>query len=316
MGKEYFSPLLTPFLLQLPLSLGPTYLILIPLLIDTHSHLDFSDFDADREAVIQRATDAGVTRLIAIGTNLTTSRAALALADKHSNVFATVGIHPGEVETTPDSACDELERLACHPKVVALGECGLDYHYLPSSTNSAFVGASIATGGTAPGTETLLLQDANLKNRQAIFFQEQLDLAVRLSLNVVVHQRDSWADTLATLQPYAGRLRAVFHCFSGTPTQANELIALGHAVSFTGIATFKNARDLHESIRQIPAHSYFLETDCPYLAPEPHRGQRCEPAHTRIVAEKVASLRGRTLEEIARETTATAEKFFRFTPTQ
>jgi TatD DNase family protein len=284
------------------------------LLIDTHSHLDFSDFDADREAVIQRATDAGVTRLIAIGTNLTTSRAALALADQHSCVYATVGIHPGETEETHDNACDELAALARHPKVVALGECGLDYHYLPSSKQNAFAAASVATGGTAPGTETLLLQDATLKNRQAIFFQEQLDLAVQLSLNVVIHQRDSWTDTLATLQPYAGRLRAVFHCFSGTPAQTKELLSLGHLVSFTGIATFKNARDLHESIRQIPAHSYFLETDCPYLAPEPHRGQRCEPAYTRIVAEKVASLRGQTLEEIARETTATAEKFFRFPP--
>ena len=286
------------------------------MLIDTHSHLDFPEFDADREDVIRRAIAAGVTRLIAIGTNLTTSRAALALADKHSCVYATVGIHPGETEEINDNACDELAELARHPKVVALGECGLDYHYLPSSKHSAFAAASTATGGTAPGTEGLLLSDAKIKNRQAIFFQEQLDLAVQLSLNVVIHQRDSWTDTLATLQPYAGRLQAVFHCFSGTPAQTKELLSLGHLVSFTGIATFKNARDLHESIRQIPSQSYFVETDCPYLAPEPHRGQRCEPAYTRIVAEKVASLRGQTLEEIARETTATAEKFFRFPPAQ
>ncbi|MCX6935405.1 MAG: TatD family hydrolase [Verrucomicrobia bacterium] len=282
------------------------------MLIDTHSHLDFPDFDADREDVIRRATEAGVTRLIAIGTNLKTSRAAIALSDSHSQIYATVGIHPSEVGEVEDSACGEIEQLASHPKVVAIGECGLDYHRLPSRQNSSFTEASLTTGGTAPGTEELLLADADLKNRQAIFFQEQLDLAVRLQLNVVIHQRDSWDDTIATLKPFAGRLRAVFHCFSGTPAQAHELIQLGHAVSFTGIVTFKNARDVHESVRQLPAGSFFLETDCPYLSPEPHRGQRCEPAYTRFVAEKVASLRGVSLKEMARETTAAAEKFFRF----
>jgi TatD DNase family protein len=160
--------------------------------------------------------------------------------------------------------------------------------------------------------ENLLLADAEIKNRQATFFQEQLDLAAQLQLNVVVHQRDSWADTLSTLKPFSGRLRAVFHCFSGSHTQAQELIELGHSVSFTGIVTFKNARDLHACVQKVSAGSFFLETDCPYLSPEPHRGKRCEPAYTRLVAERVASLRGTTLEEIARETTSAAEKFFRF----
>jgi len=281
-------------------------------LIDTHSHLDFPDFDADRENVVLRAMEAGVTRIISIGTNLQTSRAAISLAESHPDIYATVGLHPCEVKEASDSTCGELEKLAQHPKVVALGECGLDYHRLPSHTLASFDSTSVATGGTAPGSEELLLADAEIKNRQAIFFQEQLELAVRLKLNMVIHQRDSWADTLATLKPYSGRLRCVFHCFSGTPDQARQLFELGHSISFTGIATFKNARDLHESIRQAPAGSFFLETDCPYLAPEPHRGKRCEPAHTRLVAEKVAALRGKTFEEIARETTSAAEKFFRF----
>jgi len=282
------------------------------MLIDTHCHLDFPDFAPDREAVIQRASDAGVTRLITIGTNLETSRAAVALAETHANVFATIGIHPCEVTDTPENACDILEELARHPKVVAIGECGLDYHHLPSRQKSSFQNASQSTGGVAPGTEESLMADADLKNRQSIFFQEQLDLAARLKLNVVIHQRDSWHDTLATLKPYSGRLRGVFHCFSGTQDQVRELLELGHCVSFTGIVTFKNARDVHESVRQVPAGSFLVETDCPYLAPEPHRGQRCEPAHTRLVAEKIASLRGLPLAEIARETTAAAEKFFRF----
>lgn len=282
------------------------------MLIDTHCHLDFPDFDADRDAVLQRAAEAGVTRLITIGTNLQTSRAALALADTYPQVFATVGIHPNEVDGEKDSACDALEELARHPKVVALGECGLDYHHLPSQQLKAFTNTALATGGVAPGTEEALLADADHKNRQSIFFQEQLDLAARLHLNVVVHQRDSWHDTLATLAPFAGRLRAVFHCFSGTPEQAEKLTSTGHAVSFTGIVTFKNAHDAQATARQIPAGSFFVETDCPYLAPDPHRGKRCEPAHTRFVAEKIASLRGCTLEEMARVTTSAAEKFFRF----
>ena len=282
------------------------------MLIDTHCHLDFPEFAPDRDAVIQRASQAGVTRLITIGTNLETSQAAVALAEAHPNIYATVGLHPCEVAEAPENACEILEKLAKHPKVVALGECGLDYHHLPSRQKSTLANATQSIGGVTPGTEECLIADADLKNRQAIFFQEQLDLAAQLNLNVVIHQRDSWQDTLATLRPYSSRLRGVFHCFSGTRDQIRELLELGHAVSFTGIVTFKNARDLHDCVRHVPGGSFFIETDCPYLSPEPHRGQRCEPAYTRLVAEKIASLRGLPLAEIARETTAAAEKFFRF----
>lgn len=284
------------------------------MLIDTHCHLDFPDFDSDRSEVIQRALSAGVTRLICIGTNLATSRAAIALASAHSQIYATVGLHPSEVPAAPASAVDQLAQLAQHPKVVALGECGLDYHRLPSRSSPSFAASSSITGGTFPGSENLILADAEQKNRQAIFFQEQIDLALQRKLNLVIHQRDSYADTLATLQPYTGRLHAVFHCFSGTLAQAQELISLGHFVSFTGIVTFKNAREIHSCAQSLPLGSFFLETDSPYLAPEPHRGQRAEPAHTLAVAEKVASLRGQTLPEIARATSAAAEKFFSLPP--
>jgi TatD DNase family protein len=280
-------------------------------LIDTHSHLDFPDFDADRPEIIQRAFDAGVTRLISIGTNLESSRAALALADAYPQVYATVGIHPSEAKKESNSAIEELAQLARNPKVVAIGECGLDYHRLPSQSSTPFASSASVTGTIHPGSEELLLADADEKNCQAIFFQQQLDLAAQLRLNVVIHQRDSWVDTLTTLKPYTGRLQAVFHCFSGTLSQAQQLIDMGHSVSFTGIVTFKNAKELHSCVQKIPAGSFFLETDCPYLSPEPHRGKRCEPAYTRWVAEKVASLRGQSLKEIARETTLAAEKFFR-----
>ena len=279
--------------------------------IDTHTHLDFPDFNADRDAVIRRAVEAGVTRMIAIGTNLDTSRAALALADRHPEVYATIGIHPNEATEVPDDAVAQLEKLATHPKVAAIGECGFDYHSLPSSKEAAFTNVTAAIGTTAPGTESAALADADVKNRQSIFFQEQLDLAAKLGLNVVIHQRDSWKDTLHTLKPYTGRLKGVFHCFSGDPEQACHLLELGHALSFTGIVTFKNAKTVQEVARRVPLGSFFLETDCPYLAPDPDRGKRCEPAHTRRVAEKIASLRGLTLEETARASTEAAERFFR-----
>lgn len=281
------------------------------MLIDTHSHLDFPDFDADRPEIIQRALDAGVTRLISIGTTLESSRAALALADAYPQVYATVGIHPSEAKKESNSAIEELAQLARNPKVVAIGECGLDYHRLPSQSSTPFASSASVTGTIHLGGEELLLADADEKNCQAIFFQQQLDLAAQLRLNVVIHQRDSWEDTITTLKPYTGRLQAVFHCFSGSLSQAQQLIDMGHSVSFTGIVTFKNAKELHSCVQKIPAGSFFLETDCPYLSPEPHRGKRCEPAYTRWVAEKVASLRGQSLKEIARETTLAAEKFFR-----
>lgn len=282
------------------------------MLIDTHTHLDFPDFAADREAVIRRAVEAGVTRMIAVGTNLETSRAALALAQRHPEVFATIGIHPNEVMDVPDDAVTQLEQMANHPKIAAIGECGFDYHSLPSRKEAAFANISATIGTTAPGTESVVLADADVKNRQAIFFQEQLDLAAKLGLNVVIHQRDSWKDTLDALKPYRGRLRGVFHCFSGNSEQACHLLELGHALSFTGIVTFKNAKEVQEVAKRIPLGSFFVETDCPYLAPDPDRGKRCEPAHTRRVAEKISTLRGLTLEETARATTEAAEKFFRF----
>ncbi|NBR96662.1 MAG: TatD family deoxyribonuclease [Verrucomicrobia bacterium] len=284
------------------------------MLIDTHSHLDFPDFDADRPEIIQRALDAGVTRLISIGTTLESSRAALALADAYPQVYATVGIHPSEAKKESNSAIEELAQLARNPKVVAIGECGLDYHRLPSQSSTPFASSASVTGTIHLGGEELLLADADEKNCQAIFFQQQLDLAAQLRLNVVIHQRDSWEDTITTLKPYTGRLQAVFHCFSGSLSQAQQLIDMGHSVSFTGIVTFKNAKELHSCVQKIPAGSFFLETDCPYLSPEPHRGKRCEPAYTRWVAEKVAFLRGQSLKEIARETSLAAEKFFRLPP--
>lgn len=259
-------------------------------LIDTHAHLDYTDYDPDRAEVIARATEAGVTEIISIGTRLDSSGRAVELAENFPNIWATVGIHPSEVDEAPDDACDSLRRLAQSRRVVSLGEIGLDYHHLPEDA------AAITAN----------------KKRQAELFRRQLDLAAELGLNAVIHQRDSWDDTLAILRDYTGRVRGVFHCFGGTPDQAKEVIALGHLVSFTGIVTFKNARQVQATAQDVAFDKFMVETDCPYLAPVPDRGKRCEPAHTRRVAEEIARLRGVSLEEVAARTTHTAREFFRF----
>jgi TatD DNase family protein len=261
------------------------------MLIDTHAHLDYPDYDPDRAEVIARATDAGVTEIISIGTRLDSSARAVELAENFPNIWATVGIHPSEVEEAPDDAMENLRRLAQSPRVVAIGEIGLDYHHLPE------------------GEEAI----AANKERQAAFFRRQLELSAELGLNAVIHQRDSWDDTLAILRGYTGRVRGVFHCFGGTPEQAREVVALGHLVSFTGIVTFKNARQVQATAQDIAPDTFMVETDCPYLAPTPDRGKRCEPAHTRRVAEQIAQLRNVPIEEVASRTTATAREFFRFT---
>jgi TatD DNase family protein len=156
------------------------------------------------------------------------------------------------------------------------------------------------------------IHDGAYKSKQASLFQQQLDLAVELKLNVVIHQRDAWDDTLEIMRPYTGTVRGVFHCFGGSLEQANTVIELDHLVSFTGIVTFKNGRTVREVAAQIPLWKFMVETDCPYLAPVPFRGKRCEPFHTRLVAESIAAARGLPVEEIAAATTETAEKFFRF----
>jgi TatD DNase family protein len=159
------------------------------------------------------------------------------------------------------------------------------------------------------------IRDGAYKSKQASLFQQQLDLAVELGLNVVIHQRDAWEDTLKIMRPYAGKLRGVFHCFGGSLDEANEVLTLDHLVSFTGIVTFKNGVAVREVAAQIPLWKFMVETDCPYLAPAPFRGKRSEPAYTRIVAETVAAEREIPLQEVAEATTETAERFFQFNRT-
>ncbi len=285
------------------------------MLIETHAHLDYPDFANDFDDVLRRANEADVTRIITIGTSIASSRRAVQLAEKHPNIFAVIGVHPSTAIEAEEDVITPLRELAKNPRVVALGETGLDYHRLPSveaaKQKKVQVFARALQGETDEEIEAQI-EDGAYKDKQVGLFQQQLDLAVEVGLNVVIHQRDAWDDTLELLQPYAGRVRGVFHCFGGTLDQANEVAALGHLVSFTGIVTFKNGTAVREVARRIPNNHFMVETDCPYLAPEPFRGKRCEPAHTRIVAQTIAAARGVTIEEIGRATTATAEQFFCF----
>lgn len=280
------------------------------MLIDTHAHLDYPDFQKDLEEVIETARRAGVERIISIGTGLESSRRAVALAEKFDGVRAVVGLHPTHVTEEKEGWLDGIRALASHPKVAAIGETGMDYHHLPSENLASTAAISALQAETLDDTQAAII-DGAYKAAQAEAFTAQLDLAAELGLNVVIHQRDAWNDTLEILKNYTGRLRGVFHCFGNTPDQAREILALGHLVSFTGIVTFKNAALVHEVAAAIPLDAFMVETDCPYLAPVPHRGQRCEPAHARLVAEKIAAIRHHTLEEIAIATTRTAEAFFR-----
>lgn len=261
---------------------------------DTHAHLDFPDFAADLPEVLARAAAAGVTRIITIGTDLASSRRAIELSERFAPVFAVVGWHPSHASEAPADIRAELRELARHPKVVAIGETGLDYHRLPS----------LKAGGTAE-------DDARYKAKQAALFAQQLEVAAERGFNVVVHQRDAFEDTLAQMAPFAGRVRGVFHCFVNDVAAMERVLALGSLVSFTGVVTFKNAAAVREVAAAVPRDRFMLETDCPFLAPMPDRGRRCEPAHVKAIAQTVAQVRGCSLEDLSAATCATARAFFR-----
>ncbi len=260
---------------------------------DTHAHLDYPEFVADFPQLIERAQAAGIERMISIGTDLASSARAIELAERHSCIYAVVGCHPNSVDDAPDDIRTDLRKLAGHPKVVGIGETGLDYYRLPSSN-----------GGTPE-------EDERNKLRQAGMFRQQLEVASELGLNCVIHQRASLEDTLAQFQPFASRVRGVFHCFVDDAGAMRRVLELGSLVSFTGISTFKNAQTIRNTIAATPMDGFMLETDSPYLAPVPFRGKRCEPAYVKYIAETAAQVKKCSLDELSTATCATARKFFR-----
>ena len=267
---------------------------------DTHAHLASKQFVDDLPQIIERARAAQVTRIICLGTTLEDSHRVLEIAETYPEVEACVGIHPCDADTEggppPHSESapfettwiDELKAMALHPKVVGIGEIGLDYFHAP------------------PEGYTL----ESWKRRQAQVLDAQLTLAAELGLNVVLHNRESFDDLREQVLPWSDRLRGVFHCFTGTWDDARPLIERGHLVSFTGIVTFKNGQIIQETARAVPADAFMLETDCPYLAPMPHRGKRNEPAFVSHTTAFTAQLRGTPVAELAAQTGETARKFF------
>jgi TatD DNase family protein len=266
----------------------------MPTFYDTHAHLDYPDFSEDLPQIISRASEAGISKIVSIATNLESSRRALGIAERFPNVFAAVGCHPTDSMEAPDDVRPFLRELARHPKVVALGETGLDYYRLPSK-NPGFTQAD----------------DERYKEKQVALFRQHLEVAAELGLNCVIHTRDSFEDTLAALKPFAGKLRGVFHCFANDAEAMRRVLDLRSLVSFTGILTFKNGINIRDTMAATPLDQFMLETDSPFLAPVPYRGKRCEPAYVREISEVAAQVKKCSLDELSAATCATADRFFR-----
>jgi TatD DNase family protein len=260
---------------------------------DTHAHLDYPDYAPDLPEVVARAQAAGISKIISIGTSLESSERAIRLAEKFENVFAAVGWHPTEATTAPEDLRPALRELASHPKVVAIGETGLDYHHLPSEKPEFNAAA-----------------DARYKEKQAEIFRQQMEIAAEFGLNCVIHQRTAFDDTIAQMKPFIGKTRGVFHCFGENVERMKKVFEIGSLVSFTGIVTFKNAQNVRDAVAAAPLEKFMLETDCPYLAPVPYRGKRCEPAYVKEISETVAQIKICSLEELSAATCKTAKEFF------
>jgi TatD DNase family protein len=254
------------------------------MLVDTHAHLDDARFDSDREAVVARAQDAGVAFIINPGADLDSSRRAVALAEKFTRVYAAVGVHPHDAASLSDKTFAALRTLAAHPRVVAIGEIGLDFH-----------------------------RDLSPRDAQREAFRRQLDLAVELKKPVILHSRDAHDEMESTLREWsrAGGLRGVLHCFSGDAAWAKRAVELGLYIGFDGPLTHESATTLREVASAIPVERALIETDSPYLPPLPKkRGERTEPADARLVAQKLAEIRGLSYDDICRVTSLSAAKLF------
>ena len=259
--------------------------------VDSHAHIDGPEFDADREATIQRARDAGVSAILNIGTGDPHSGAlerAVELAEKHQDIYAAVGTHPHDARLFDDKAEQRIASLIKQSsRVIAWGEIGLDFHY-----------------------------DNSPRDVQMKVFGRQLELARDARLPVIIHTREAEAETIDTLKSHwaGSSLPGIMHCFSGSLALAQQAIELGFSISFSGIVTFKKAEDLRAIAAQVPLDRLLIETDCPFLTPVPFRGKRNEPAYVVEVARCLAALRGSSIEEVGRITSANFARLFKLQP--
>lgn len=252
-------------------------------MIDSHAHLHMDAFNEDRDDVVKRAQEAGLTALITIGTSVADSEMALETAMRYNFVYASAGVHPHEVKDMDASTVDSLRELARREKIVAIGEIGLDFYYLHSP-----------------------------KELQFHHFADQLDLAVELDLPVIIHDRDAHRETMEFLEYRKGRLRGVLHCFSGDMEMASRCVDLGFYISIAGPVTYKKSEQLQQIAKQMPVETLLVETDAPYLAPQPWRGKRNEPAYVVETARRVAELRGVSLAELEEATEQNTRRLFSF----
>ncbi len=250
------------------------------MLIDSHAHLEMKEFDHDREKVVERARQAGVGFIVTVGTNLALSRKAVELAERHENIYATIGIHPHDVVNSDNKTFGALRELAHRKKVVAYGEVGLDF-----------------------------FRNISPQEKQIDLFGRQLELAKELQLPVIIHDRDAHEQTLKMVKASCIHC-GVFHCFSGDYDMAQKCIDLGFYISVPGVVTFDKAKNIQDVARRVPLSSLLLETDAPYLAPIPYRGKRNEPSFIIQTAKKVAELKDLSLEEVAQATTKNAKSLF------
>ncbi len=247
---------------------------------DTHAHLDDGRFDEDRGKVIESIFDSGVDLVVNVGADLSGSQKSVELAQKHDFIYAAVGIHPYDAQTMSEADLEAICHLARQPKVVAIGEIGLDYHY-----------------------------DEADRDKQMFWFLQQIQLAQELQLPYIVHDRDAHADTLSVIRR-SGYYNGVMHCYSGSSEMAAELVSMGFYISFAGPVTFKNGKKAKEAAKAVPKDRLLIETDCPYLSPEPHRGHRNDSSKVCFVAKQLAELKDMTEEELARITKENGKRFF------
>ena len=258
------------------------------MLIDSHAHLDMEQFDPDRDKVIQRALSADVGQMVTVGIDVNSSLKAISMAESYPSVFAAVGIHPHNADLADRQDLKRIESISAERKVVAIGEIGLDFYRNLSS-----------------------------RNNQRKHFKQQLDIAMRCNLPVVVHAREAHEEVLEILSSFDGSgSRGVIHCFSGDINLAEAFIEMGYFISIPGTVTFKNAGLIHEVVAGIPLDTMLLETDSPFLSPNPYRGRRNEPSLVVHIAQKVADIRGITLEEVATRTSENSRQLFGLPLTQ
>jgi TatD DNase family protein len=252
------------------------------MLFDTHAHLNADQYKEDLNEVMERAKEAGVSNIVVVGFDTLTIKRAMELAEAHDYIYACVGWHPVDAIDMTDDDLKWIEELASHPKVVAIGEMGLDYHW-----------------------------DKSPHDIQKEVFRKQIRLAKKVKLPIVIHNRDATADIVEILrEEEAAEVGGIMHCFSGSVEIAKECLDMNFYISLGGPVTFKNAKKPKEVALEIPLDKLLIETDCPYLTPHPYRGQRNEPSYVKLVAEQIAEIKGVTFEEIARATSDNAKKLF------